>query len=236
MPLPKINHPIYEVYLKSLDKKVKFRPFLVKEEKVLLMAKESDDLEDIVKAIKQIINNCVIDDIDVDALPTFDIEMFFINLRVQSVGENAEMMYTCNNLVVGEGPEAVECGNKIEFLLDIKNVSFSETENHTDNIRLGETVGMKLKYPTLQFSPDGGYTFISQYLDYIYDSEQIYKKDEISEEELKEFIDNLTIDQVKLIRDFFTTLPQVVLNQDVTCPKCKHVHQLKVEGLLNFFE
>jgi hypothetical protein len=103
---------------------------------------------------------------------------------------------------------------------------------------------MKLKYPTLQFSPDmlneqfedGGYTFISQYLDYIYDSEQIYKKDEISEEELKEFIDNLTIDQVKLIRDFFTTLPQVVLNQDVTCPKCKHVHQLKVEGLLNFFE
>lgn len=208
------------------------------------MAKESDELDDIVKAIKQIINNCVIDEIDVDALPTFDIEMFFVNLRVQSVGENAEMLYTCNNLVVSDGPEAVECGHKIEFLLDVKNVTFSETEGHTDIVRLSETVGMKLKYPTLQFSSemldgqfeDGGYNFVSQYLDYIYDSEEVYKKEQISEEELKEFIDNLTIDQVKLIRDFFTNSPQVVLNQEVTCPKCKHVHQLKVEGLLNFFE
>jgi hypothetical protein len=240
MPLPKIEHPIHEVYLKSLDRVIRYRPFLVKEEKLLLMAKESDDLNDIVKAIKQIIRNCVLDDIDVDTLPTFDVEMFFINLRVQSIGESAEMVYTCNNVVEGD----VECGHKIDFLLDIRNVEYSETEGHSNVIRLSDTAGIKLNYPTLNFSEaelndnfeDGGYSFVSQYLDYVYDSEQIYKKDEISDEELKEFIDNLTIEQVKQIRNFFTTLPQVFLKQDVTCPKCNYVHHLNVEGLLNFFE
>jgi len=240
MPLPKIEHPIHEVYLKSLDRNVRFRPFLVKEEKLLLIAKESDDLNDIVKAIKQIIRNCVLDDIDVNALPTFDVEMFFINLRVQSIGESAEMIYTCNHVVEGD----VECGNKIDFMLDIRNVKYSESENHTTMIRLSDTAGMKLNYPTLNFTEselddnfeDGGYSFVSQYLDYIYDSEQIYKKEDISDEELKEFIDNLTIEQVKQVRNFFTSLPQVLLEQSVTCQKCNHVHNLTVEGLLNFFE
>lgn len=240
MPLPKLEHPTYEVYLKSLDRTVKFRPFLVKEEKLLLMAKESDDLNDIVRAIKQIIRNCVLDDIDVDALPTFDVEMFFINLRVQSVGESAEMVYTCNNVIEGD----VECGHKIDFMLDVRNVKYSDSENHTTMIRLSDTAGMKLNYPTLNFSEaelddnfeDGGYSFVSQYLDYIYDSEQIYKKEDISEEELKEFIDNLTIEQVKQVRNFFTSLPQVLLEQSVTCQKCSYVHNLTVEGLLNFFE
>lgn len=243
MPLPKIEHPIHEVYLKSLDRNIRFRPFLVKEEKLLLIAKESDDLNDIVKAIKQIIRNCVLDDIDVDALPTFDVEMFFINLRVQSVGESAEMIYTCSNVVDQEN-EKVECGHKIEFMLDIRNVKYSETKEHSDIVRLSDTAGMKLNYPTLNFTEteldsnfeDGGYSFVSQYLDYIYDSEQVYKKEEISEEELKEFIDNLTIEQVKEIRNFFTSIPQVMLEQDVICPKCKHSHHLNVEGLLNFFE
>ena len=240
MPLPKLEHPTHEVYLKSLDRTVKFRPFLVKEEKLLLMAKESDDLNDIVRAIKQIIRNCVLDDIDVDALPTFDVEMFFINLRVQSVGESAEMVYTCNNVVEGDA----ECGHKIDFMLDIRNVKYSETKGHSSIVRLSDTAGIKLNYPTLSFTEseldenfeDGGYSFVSKYLDYVYDSEQIYKKEEISEEELKEFIDNLTIEQVKQVRNFFTTLPQVFLEQDVTCPKCSHVHHLSVEGLLNFFE
>lgn len=243
MPLPKLNHPIFEVYLKSLDRKVKFRPFLVKEEKLLLMAKETEDLNDVVKTIKQIISNCVLEEIDVDKLPTFDIEMFFINLRIQSVGETAEMVYTCNN-IVGEGEHAGECGNRIDFLLDIRNVKYTEEVGHSNIVKLSETAGMKFNYPTLAFDEsvldagmeDGGFKFVTEYLDYIYDSEQIYKKQDISEEELKEFFDNLSMEQVKGVRNFFTTSPKVMLEQDVSCPKCGHLHHLNVEGLLNFFD
>ena len=244
MSLPKINHPIFEVYLKSLNRVVKFRPFLVKEEKILLMAKESDNLEDVTKAIKQIISNCILEDVDVDALPTFDIEMFFINLRIQSVSETSAMVYTCNNIVSAENEELKECEAQIDFNLDLRNVKYMEDPGHTNIVKLSETAGMKFNYPTLSFSEevlkeeftDGGYKFVCEYLDYIYDSEEIYKKADISAEELQEFFDNLTMEQVKLIRNFFTSSPKVVMQQDVKCPKCSHLHHLNVEGLLNFFD
>lgn len=239
MPLPKISHPTYEVYLKSLNRKVKFRPFLVKEEKLLLMAKEGEDVNEIVKVVKQIISNCILDDVDVDALPTFDMEMFFINLRIRSVGEAAEMVYTCNNVV-----DEKQCGQKIDFMLDLNNVKYTEEPGHNPVIKLSDTVGIKFNYPTLNFSDqqlldnfeDGGYRFVSQYVDYIYDSEEIHKKADIADEELKEFFDQLTMDQVGAIRKFFETTPKVIMKQDVTCPKCNYTHQLNVEGLLNFFD
>ena len=143
MSLPKINHPIFEVYLTSLNRNVKFRPFLVKEEKILLMAKESDSVEDVTKAIKQIISNCILEDIDVDALPTFDIEMFFINLRIQSVSETSAMVYTCNNIVSAEGEEPVECGNKIDFNLDLRNVKYITDPSHSNIVKVSDTAGMK---------------------------------------------------------------------------------------------
>ena len=246
MPLPKINHPIYEVFLKSLGRSVKFRPFLVKEEKLLLMAKEGEDPNEIVKVIKQIISNCVLEDINIDALPTFDVEMFFINLRIRSVSDAAEMVYTCSNVVPDEEQEGQTkvCGHKIDFMLDLKNVNYIEEPDHNPIVKLSETVGMKFNYPTLNFDEqalldnfeDGGYKFVSSYLDYIYDSEEIHSKKEISEEELKEFFDSLSLDQIKAIRKFFETTPRVSLKQDVTCPKCQHLHHLDVEGLLNFFD
>lgn len=244
MPLPKISHPIHEVYLKSLDRKVKFRPFLVKEEKLLLMAKEGEDATEIIKTIKQIISNCIIDDIDVDALPTFDIEMFFINLRIRSVSESAEMVYTCNNIVPVEDGSSKTCEHKIEFVLDLNNVKYTEEPGHNSIIKLSDTIGMKFNYPSLNFTSDqindkledGGYKFISDYLDYVYDSEQIYKRKDMGEDELKEFLDELTMDQVQAIRNFFETSPKVQLKQDVTCGRCNHIHHLDVEGLLNFFD
>lgn len=244
MSLPKINHPIYEVYLKSLDRKVKFRPFLVKEEKLLLMAKQGDDANEIIKTIKQIISNCVQENIDVDSLPTFDIEMFFINLRIRSVSEAAEMVYTCNNVVPTQDGTGAQCGNKIEFDLDLNNVKYGEEPGHSPVIKLTEKVGIKFSYPTLNFTDDqltdnfedGGYRFISRYVDYIYDSDEIHKKQDISDEELKEFFDELTMDQVNSIRTFFETTPKVLMEQDVICPKCKFSHHLNVEGLLNFFD
>lgn len=244
MPLPKINHPVYEVYLKSLDRKVKFRPFLVKEEKLLLMAKEGDDINEIVKTIKQIISNCVLEDIDVDALPTFDMEMFFINLRIRSVSEAAEMIYNCSNIVPGTDDDGDKpCGHKIEFMLDLNNVKFSDGEGHSPIIKLTDRVGIKFNYPTLNFDLtsfdnfiDGGYKFVSQFVDYIYDSEEIHKRQDISDEELKEFLESLTMDQVRSIRNFFSTAPGVLLEQNVKCPKCGYSHHLKVEGLLSFFD
>ena len=240
MPLPKISHPIYEVYLKSLERTVKFRPFLVKEEKLLLMAKEGEDINEVTKTVKQVISSCLLEEVDVDALPIFDIEMFFVHLRIRSVGESAEMVYTCNNVV-----EEKECKNKIDFTLDLNNIKYSEDSSAQSSIiKLSDTIGMKFKYPTLNFSEtilndtfeDGGYTFVSEYLEYIYDDQEVYKKENISNEELKEFFEQLTMDQVVAIRKFFQTTPRVLMQQDVTCPKCNFVHKLNVEGLLNFFE
>jgi len=239
MPLPKIEHPIHEVYLKSLDKNVRFRPFLVKEEKLLLMAKESEDLKEIASTIKQIITNCCLDEIDVDNLPTFDVEMFFLHLRINSVGETAQMVYTCNNVV-----EDQPCGHNTEFELLLKNIKYVETENHSSIIKLTENVGVKFNYPSITIPQaalddkfeDGGYEVIAEYLDYIYDENQIYKKEDIIKEELMTFFDNLTIDQVQNIKQFFLTSPRVVLEQELACGKCGFVHNVNVEGILSFFD
>lgn len=239
MPLPKIEHPIHSVYLKSLDKNVKYRPFLVKEEKLLLMAKESDDLQEILKTIKQIITNCCLEKIDIDELPIFDIEMFFIHLRINSVGETAELIYTCENIV-----EDKPCGGTVEFALDLKNVKYRTAEGHSKIIKLTDKIGLCMNYPSLNLSEsvlaqsfnDGGYDVIFEYLEYIFDENQTYKKDTVSKEELVSFFDTLSLDQVKSIKNFFATAPSVILEQDVKCGKCGHVRNVVTEGVLNFFE
>lgn len=239
MPLPKIEHPIHEVYLKSLDKIVHYRPFLVKEEKLLLMAKESEDLQDILKTIKQIISNCCLEDIDVESLPIFDVEMFFIHLRINSVGETSELMYTCSHVVNGE-----PCNHVVEFALDLKNVKYRFSEEHNKIVALTENIGVCMKYPSLNMPrsaldekfQDGGYEIISEYLDYIYDENQTYKTENISKEELSAFFDDLSLEQVKAIKQFFITTPSVVLEQDIICPKCSNNHHMVLEGILNFFE
>jgi hypothetical protein len=239
MPLPKIEHPIHEVYLKSLDKNIRFRPFLVKEEKLLLIAKEADNLNEITSTIKQIITNCCIDEIDVDNLPTFDVEMFFLHLRINSVGETAQMIHTCNNVV-----EDKECGHATEFDLLLKNIKYQDTEHHSSIIKLTENVGVKFNYPSISIPQaalddkfdDGGYEIIAEYLDYIYDQDQVYKKNSVTKEELMAFFDNLTLDQVQNIKQFFLTSPRVVLEQELTCSKCQFVHNVHVEGILSFFD
>jgi hypothetical protein len=239
MPLPKLEHPIYEVYLKSLDKKIRYRPFLVKEEKLLLMAKESDDLKEIVATIKQIINNCCLDKIDIDSLPTFDIEMFFLHLRINSVGETAQMVFTCNNMVDDQ-----PCAHKTEFDLELKNIVYEETEGHSSIVKLTDAIGIKFNYPSINIPQsvldnkfeDGGYEIIIEYLDYIYDQDQIYKKEEVSKEELSSFFESLSLTQVQNIKQFFLTNPRVVLKQEMTCGKCGNKENVSVEGILSFFD
>lgn len=239
MPLPKIEHPIHEVYLKSLDKNIRYRPFLVKEEKLLLMAKESDDLKEITSVIKQIINNCCLDKIDVDHLPTFDVEMFFLHLRINSVGETAQMIFTCNNIVENE-----PCAHKTEFDLELKNVVYEETEGHNPIVKLTDNIGVKFNYPSISIPQailddkfeDGGYEIILEYLDYIYDQDQIYEKDEVLKEELSAFFESLSLSQVQNIKQFFLTSPRVTLKQEMVCGKCGHKENINVEGILSFFD
>jgi hypothetical protein len=238
MPLPKLDHPVFEVQLNSIDKKLKFRPFLVKEEKLLLMAKESDDLGDVFKTMKQIIQNCCLDEIDVENLPVFDVEMIFINLRINSVGENVQMNFTCDNVVEGN-----TCAHITEFDLQLKNIKYQVPEGHDKNVKLTDNVGVVFKYPSLQLpqevveeTDDGGFELIINYVDYIYDDDEIYKADETPREELRDFFESLTLDQIRKVKVFFLTTPTVVLDQDISCAKCGHNHHVNVEGILNFFE
>jgi hypothetical protein len=236
--LPKLDHPVFEVQLNSVDRKLKFRPFLVKEEKLLLMAKESDDLNDVFKTMKQIIRNCCLEEIDVESLPVFDIEMIFIHLRINSVGENVQMNFTCDNVVEGN-----TCGFITEFDLHLKNIKFQIPDGHDKNVKLTDKVGVVFKYPTLQVpkevlneSDDGGFELIVNYVDYIYDDDQVYKAEETPKEELTDFFESLTLDQIRKTKSFFLTTPTVVLDQDISCGKCGHNHHVNVEGILSFFE
>lgn len=238
MALPKLDHPTFELQLNSLDKKLTFRPFLVKEEKLLLIAKESDDLSDILKTMKQIIRNCCLDDIDVETLPVFDVEMIFINLRINSVGENVQMNYTCDNVVDGNN-----CGHITEFDLQLKNIKYQVPEGHSKNVKLTNNVGVVFKYPTLEIPKedvkqieDGGFDLIINFVDYIYDDEDVYKAEETPREELKDFFESLTLSQIEKIKLFFMTTPTVVLDQNIKCAKCGHDHHVNVEGVLNFFD
>jgi T4 bacteriophage base plate protein len=147
--LPKIEYPIYDFYVKSVDRRVKFRPFLVKEEKILLMAKESKDPEAIRLAIRQIIQNCLVDNIDVDKLPLFDVEMIFLKLRAKSVGETVKLVFNCKNEVDG-----VECNTDTDYTLDLEKVVYEIPEGHDPKIMLTDKLGIKLKYPDLNMLID----------------------------------------------------------------------------------
>jgi hypothetical protein len=237
MPLPKIEHPIHEVYLKSLDRKIKFRPFLVREEKLLLISKEAEDPNEAKNSIKQILQNCCLEELDIDKLPLFDIEMFFVHLRIKSIGESARLSFTCENIV-----EDVECGNVTDYTLDLNKISYQTPDSHNDKIQLGNGVGIKLKYPTMSIVSDdvdsaynAALKVITENIEYIYDTDSVYKRSDISEKELIDFLEELTVDQIEEIRTFFRTSPKAVLEDTIKCSKCGFEHKVHAEDLYSFF-
>jgi hypothetical protein len=239
MALPKVEHPIYPIYLKSLDRKVKFRPFLVKEEKILLMAKESKDIEEVRLAIKQIIQNCVLEDIDVEALPLFDVEMAFLKLRAKSVGESVRLVFNCQNEVDG-----APCNTDTNYTINLEKVDFEIPEGHDPKVMITDTLGIKLKYPTLGLNmnieeDEEAFVIILrmvlQNIEYIFDNESIYKPEDTPEQELMEFLENLTPENLTQIQHFFNTAPKVVLDDKVSCKKCGYEHTIHTEDLIGFF-
>ena len=239
MALPKISYPTFDVYLKSLNKKVKFRPFLVKEEKLLLMAKEAEDIPSLLDTVKQIINNCCLEDLDIENLPLFDIELIFIHLRLKSVGENLELTYKCENVV-----EEQPCGASMSFEVDLNEVKIEEPEEHTNKIMITETVGVMLKYPSLRISAsmaaevesiENIVDLIYEHLDYVFDDVSKYEAETVTKEELYEFLGTMSIDQLEPFKEFFNTLPYVKAEKDVTCGKCGFQHKIIVRGIDDFF-
>lgn len=238
MPLPKIDLPTYKLRLESLDKEVTFRPFVVKEEKILLMALESSDYQTSIDAIKQIINNCILEEIDVEMLPLFEIEYIFLNLRARSIGEIVSLEYICENVV-----EDKKCKNKMKMEVDLLKIAF-EHKKVENMIQLSKNVGIRLNFPTMNISKtlleklegaDAPIEILKECTDYIYDESQVYKLDEMQDGEFDEFINNLTTEQFKKIKKFFLDMPTLKHKADLVCGKCGKNHTVRLEGLLDFF-
>ena len=239
MPLPKINTPTYELTLPSNNKKVRYRPFLVREETILVLAMESGDQKQITDAIVEIINDCLLTkNVDVSKLPTFDIEYLFLNVRSKSVGETVEVNVTCPD----DGKTTIETS------INIDDIKVKKDKGHKMIIKLDDKYSMKLKYPSIDqfiennFDFDNADTNVSQALsmlstciDMIYDQEESWDASESTKEELGEFIDQLNTKQFKEVEHFFKTMPKLTHTLKVKNPKTDVESEVVLEGLVSFF-
>lgn len=244
--LPKIDVPIYELVLPSTGKTIRFRPFLVKEEKILLMATEADDAKDVVKAIQQIIGNCVLDEIAIEDLPLYDIEFIFLNLRARSVSEIVELKYNCFNQVADEDKpgETKQCGGQVGFKLDLLNIKPITNPEHTNKIEVNEKLGVVMKYPNFELlnsfnletkDHEKLMDMIVSCIDYIYDADNVYYSKDSTKKELEEFVEGLPSQVFGKVQKFFETMPKLKKELDFKCPKCGYHENITVEGVQNFF-
>jgi hypothetical protein len=240
MALPKIDVPTYEIELPVSKTKIKYRPFLVKEQRNLLMAIESSESTTIQQNIKDILYNCTLTEgVNIEKLPIIDVEYYFINLRAKSVGEVVESRYRCNNEV-----NDTECGNIMEKEVDLTQIKVKMNDDISPEIQLTPNISIKLKYPefgivkdSLRYENINDVTFnmIAQSIEYIYDGQQFYYATESTPEELIEFVEGLNQEQFSKIENFFNNLPKLKETLDITCSKCGFQHKIEVEGLESFF-
>ena len=239
MPLPKINTPTYELVLPSNGKKIKYRPFLVREEKILIMAMESEDMKQITNAIVQILSDCIIsNDVKVESLSTFDIEYLFLNVRGKSVGETVEVNITC--------PDDGE--TQVEMVIDIDSIKVQKIKGHKNIIKLDDNLSMKLKYPSLeqfvennfevaetQSSVGQSLSMITSCIEMVYNNDESWEATDCTKEELEEFIEQLNTKQFKEIENFFTTMPKLSHTIVVKNPNTGMESEVVLEGLASFF-
>jgi hypothetical protein len=241
MALPKIDTPVYDLDLPLSKKAIKFRPFLVKEQKNLMMAMESDDKETIEKNIRQVLTNCTItEDVVIDKLPVIDVEYYFLNLRARSVGEVVENKYVCTNEVDG-----TQCGNKMSVKFNILDVKVEFDPESSDEIKINDKIIIKMKYPEFSLvnklankesAVDVAFEVVLDSIDYIFDGEQYYYAAETPKAELMEFIESLNQDQFSKLEEFFNHLPKMNKKIEMKCSKCGFDHTISMEGLESFFE
>lgn len=234
--IPKITVPTYEVFLPSTGKPVKIRPFLVKEEKLLLMAIQSDDTDEIIKTTIQTVQNCVLDKkVDVTKLPFFDIDYLFIALRAKSIGESIEVRFTCNFIENNN-----VCGNTFKSEIDISNCRIRKDESIGTEIPLGQGVTVKMRYPSysemkkISKEEDLTYSTISICLDTIIQGENVYTRKDF-QTEIDEFLGNLTKEQYAKLINFADNLPSFYVQAHAKCDKCGNEHNIEYDEFESFF-
>jgi hypothetical protein len=237
MALPKPPVPTYELVLPSTEKPVKFRPFLVSEEKVLLMAMESEDEKQIQDAVVNIVKSCVLTrGIKVSELASFDIEYLFLNIRAKSVGEEVQMKITCND----------DNETQVDYTLDLNEVKVQKDPKHTNKILLDDTTGLIMKYPGIdQFiktqimmkslNAEEVFDIIVDSVDQIFAGEDVYEARNTLRKEVEEWIGGLTSKQFEKVKDFFATMPKLSHTFTVKNPKTGVESEYTIEGLVNFF-
>ena len=238
MPLPKIATPTYELELPSTEKTVNYRPFLVKEEKLLVLALESEDTKQITTAIKAVLKSCVLTKgIKVEHLPTFDIEYLFLHIRGKSVGEEIEVNITC--------PDDEK--TQVPITLDLEDIKVQKNDKHNNQIKLDDNLMMELKYPSLdQFIKNNfdfdeknqmeqSFDLIGTCIDKIYNEEEVWATADCTKKEVKEFLESMNSSQFKEIENFFETMPKLSHTIKVTNPKTKVKSDVVLEGLASFF-
>ena len=246
MGLPQIAVPEYSLKLPSDGKELRYRPFLVKEEKLLLLAMESEDDKQIMTATKNVLQNCIFDDINVDDMAIFDIEYIFLWLRGRAKGEKLELKYTCP-----------KCDSTLPVDLNLEDIKVTYAEGHEKKVEINDSVGIVLKYPNMAMQAkiekiesenevETLFTSIRLCIDYIYDKETMYSSKDHTEKELEEFIESLTDVQFKKLANFFETMPKLEHKINLVCKgsikegkkkkiNCDYEEEITLEGLQSFF-
>lgn len=237
MPLPKISTPTYELVIPSSKKTIKYRPFLVKEEKVLIIAQESQDSKQITDAVKTVITNCIITrGVKVDDLATFDIEYLFLNIRGKSVGETVDVLITCPDDEV----------TKVPVSINLEDIKVEVDKNHIRDIKLDETLILRMRYPSMKefiktnfmgedLSIDDTFNLICSCIDQVYNEEESWASSDCSKKELSEFIEQLSSKQFKEVEKFFQTMPKLSYKLKIKNPNTNVESEVVLEGLTSFF-
>ena len=245
MALPKIDVPVYETKLVSTGKTVKFRPFLVKEQKLFLMAAQSNEEKETIDVVKQVLNNCILSDVNIEELPLFDVEHLFLQLRARSVGEVVNLKYNCNNVVSNDKGDDKVCNSTVKFDLNILEIQPTIDSEHKTKIELSDKLGIVMKYPTLDMIDNSKkikkeevevvMDIIIKCIDYIYDKDNIYYAKDFNKDELMEFLESMQQEDLEKLQKFFFTMPKISKQLDFKCGKCGYEEKIVVEGLQNFF-
>ena len=238
MPLPKISTPSYELELPSTGETITYRPFLVREEKILILSLESEDQKQITNAVKQVLKECVkTKGIKIDTLPSFDIEYLFLNIRAKSVGETIDLVVTCGDDGVTEVPVTVA----------IDDIQVVKSDDHSPDVELADGYTVKMKYPSLsQFiennfnqkdddAVEKSFEIVASSIDMVYNDEEMFAASECTKKELKEWVESLTSEHFQKIEKFFETMPKLKHTLKVTNPKTKKENTIVLEGLSDFF-
>ena len=236
MPLPKVMTPEYSTEIPSTKASVRYRPFLIKEEKILYMALESGQPADMITAIKQILRNCILtEEVAIDKLANFDIEYLFLQIRMRSVGEVVKLKMKHP----GEDPE---CKHETDVEINLEDIKIKFDPEHTNVIDVKDDIGIKFRYPTIDEIDaimsgtslmDSSMDVLIKSIESIYDKDNVYE--DFTKEELNEFLENLSNEDFKKLNKFFSTMPTLKHDVEWTCPECGKTEKITLQGLQSFF-